>query len=249
MIIEQAMPRTPERLSSASSLAMRHHPSLPGCPLCGRYPGESRGTADIPKSKRMARSRQNQRRDSSVTGGHWGDINSRQTTIRDLRAIRLCPPIYKVRVYRLAYGGYHGSRHRRHAVEITENSMFKLLTHCALLSLVLMPHMAIADPITLKLAFFTSDQSKIFNIAIKPFIDAMNEEGSTKIETYASGSLGKDQAQQPQMVRDGVADIAFVVLGPTGNQFPDRSVMELPGLFNDMREATLVCTRLIASGI
>jgi TRAP-type C4-dicarboxylate transport system substrate-binding protein len=51
------------------------------------------------------------------------------------------------------------------------------------------------------------------------------------------------------MVRDGVADIAFVVLGPTGNQFPDRSVMELPGLFNDMREGTLVYTRLIASGI
>src|SRR5665213_687595 len=127
--------------------------------------------------------------------------------------------------------------------------MFKLLAQCALLSFALSPCAAIAEPITLKLAFFTSDQSKIFNIAVRPFVDAVNAHEGIKIETYPSGILGKDQAQQPQMVRDGVADIAFVVLGPTGNQFPDRSVMELPGLFNDMAEATLVCTRLIASGM
>jgi TRAP-type C4-dicarboxylate transport system substrate-binding protein len=127
--------------------------------------------------------------------------------------------------------------------------MFKLLAQCALLSFALSPCAAIAEPIALKLAFFTSDQSKIYNIAVRPFVDAVNAHDSIKIETYPSGILGKDQAKQPQMVRDGVADIAFVVLGPTGNQFPDRSVMELPGLFNDMAEATLVCTRLIASGM
>jgi TRAP-type C4-dicarboxylate transport system substrate-binding protein len=127
--------------------------------------------------------------------------------------------------------------------------MIKLLARCALLSFALVPYLAIAEPITLKLAFFTSDQSKIFNIAVKPFVDAVNAHGDMRIETYASGSLGKEQAQQPQMVRDGVADIAFVVLGPTGNQFPDRAVMELPGLFIDMREATLVYTRVVASGI
>jgi TRAP-type C4-dicarboxylate transport system substrate-binding protein len=127
--------------------------------------------------------------------------------------------------------------------------MFKMLARYALFSLALLPFAAVAEPITLKLAFFTSDQTKIYSIAIKPFVDAVNARDEIKIETYSSGSLGRDQAQQPQMVRSGVADIAFVVLGPTGNQFPDRSVMELPGLFNDMREATLVYTRIIASGL
>jgi TRAP-type C4-dicarboxylate transport system substrate-binding protein len=127
--------------------------------------------------------------------------------------------------------------------------MLKLLSLCALVSFALLPCLALADPTILKLAFFTSDQSKIFNIAVKPFVDAVNARGDVKIETYASGILGKEQAQQPQMVRDGIADIAFVVLGPTGNQFPDRAVMELPGLFVDMGEATMVFTRIIASGI
>ena len=63
------------------------------------------------------------------------------------------------------------------------------------------------------------------------------------------GGKGLFVKELEQGMLDGVADIAFVVLGPTGNQFPDRSIMELPGLFNDMREATLVYTRLIASGI
>jgi len=33
------------------------------------------------------------------------------------------------------------------------------------------------------------------------------------------------------------------------NQFRDHAVIELPGLFRDMREATLVNTRLVASGV
>jgi TRAP-type C4-dicarboxylate transport system substrate-binding protein len=127
--------------------------------------------------------------------------------------------------------------------------MVKLLAQCALLSFALSTGAAVAEPIALKLAFFTSNQSKIYHIAVRPFVDAVNAHGGIIIETYPSGILGKDQAQQHQMVRDGVADIAFVVFGPTGNQFPDRSVIELPGLFNDMAEATMVCTRLIASGM
>ena len=45
---------------------------------------------------------------------------------------------------------------------------------------------------------------------------------------------------------DGAFDIAFVVPGYTPEQFPDNAVIELPGLFRDMREATLVYTQLIA---
>jgi TRAP-type C4-dicarboxylate transport system substrate-binding protein len=50
------------------------------------------------------------------------------------------------------------------------------------------------------------------------------------------------------MVLDGIADIAWINPGLTPNLFPDNTVIELPGLFRDAREATLVYTRVVASG-
>jgi len=131
---------------------------------------------------------------------------------------------------------------------VRENSMIGVIARLVLLAIVLAPLAAAAAPIELKLAYFTSDQASLYKIAIKPFVDAVNDDarGGIEITTYAGGSLGKDQALQAQLVRDGVADIAFVALGPTGDAFADGSVMQLPGLFNDLREATLVHTRLMA---
>ena len=124
-----------------------------------------------------------------------------------------------------------------------------ILARLVFLAIVLAPLAAAAAPIELKLAYFTSDQASLYKIAIKPFVDAVNDDarGGIEIKTYAGGILGKDQERQAQLVRDEVADIAFVALGPTGDQFADGSVMQLPGLFDDLREATLVHTRLIAS--
>jgi TRAP-type C4-dicarboxylate transport system substrate-binding protein len=119
----------------------------------------------------------------------------------------------------------------------------------ALIGLVLWPLAAQAEPITLKLAFFTSDQSISYRAAVQPFVDAVNAEGGglVKIETYFSGALGKDIAQQPTLLRDGTADIAYVVPGYTRQQFPDNAVVEMAGMYRDMREATLTLTRLIAA--
>ena len=115
----------------------------------------------------------------------------------------------------------------------------------------MLPLAALGAPIKLKLAYFTSDQTRAYTLAIKPFIDAVNadEDGGLLIEAYPGGALGKDPAQQAQMLRDGAADIAYVVLGAAANEFRDHAVMELPGLFRDMPEATWVNTRLVASGI
>ncbi len=86
---------------------------------------------------------------------------------------------------------------------------------------------------------------------VKPFVDAINAEakGLLKIEVYFSGTLGKAPAQQPQLVRDGVADLAYIIPGYTADEFPDNAVIELPGLFRDQREASLVFTRLIAANV
>ena len=127
--------------------------------------------------------------------------------------------------------------------------MLKILMRCAIIALALLPAAAAAEPIKLKLAFFSSDRANVYLAAIKPFVDAVNGEakGLIDIEVHFSGALGKSQAEQAQLVLDGRADIAFVTPGLTQDQFPDNTVVELPGLYRDMREATLVYTRLAAA--
>ena len=122
---------------------------------------------------------------------------------------------------------------------------------CAIMAFALLPLAALGAPIKLKLAYFTSDQTRTYTLGIKPFIDAVNadEDGGLMIESYPGGALGKEPAQQAQMLRTGAADIAYMVLGAAANEFRDHAVVELPGLFRDMPEATWVNTRLVASGI
>jgi TRAP-type C4-dicarboxylate transport system substrate-binding protein len=128
--------------------------------------------------------------------------------------------------------------------------MFKMAASCAMILSMMSPYVAVAEPIELKLAFWSSDESMTYLAAIKPFVDAVNSEGhnQVKIVLYSGGVLGRDVSQQPDAVLDGKADIAFVVPGYTPAKFPDNAVIELPGLFNDTREGTLVYTRLIALG-
>ncbi len=107
----------------------------------------------------------------------------------------------------------------------------------------------LAEPIKLKFAYFSSDQTTTYSAAIKPFVEAVNSEAANFIEINValSGSLGRQPAQQLQLVLDGIADLAFVVPGYTPARFPDNTVIELPGLFSGVREATVAYTGLIAA--
>ena len=106
---------------------------------------------------------------------------------------------------------------------------------------------AVAQPITLKLSFFTSDRTIAYAAAIRPFVEAVNREGEgvVKIEVYTSGTLGKVQRELPDLVLSGGADIAFIIPGQNPERFVDSGVIELPGLFKDVREATLTFTNLV----
>jgi TRAP-type C4-dicarboxylate transport system substrate-binding protein len=112
----------------------------------------------------------------------------------------------------------------------------------------LLPLTATAEPVTLKLSFFTSDRSVAYQTAVKPFVDAVNSEGEglLKIDVYPSGALGKVQRDLPKQVLDGIADIAFIVPGQNPELFPDNAVVELPGLFRNSYEASMTYTRLVA---
>jgi TRAP-type C4-dicarboxylate transport system substrate-binding protein len=128
--------------------------------------------------------------------------------------------------------------------------MFKALARSALFSLVLLPGMATAEPIELKFSFFTSDRSNIYQNSIKPFVDAVNADGNGLIEikVYFSGAISAVQALQPELVAADTADMALVVPAQSPDIFGDSAVMELPGIYRDAREASLVFTRLIEAG-
>jgi TRAP-type C4-dicarboxylate transport system substrate-binding protein len=104
-----------------------------------------------------------------------------------------------------------------------------------------------ADPVKLKLAMFSPDTEMTWVTSLKPWADAVNKDanGVIEIDLYPNGALGRALPQQPQMVLDGVADMAFAIPGVTPGRFPDNEVMDLPGLFRNMKEATLVYTRVI----
>lgn len=128
--------------------------------------------------------------------------------------------------------------------------MFRLVIKCIFVAALLLPGAAIADPVVLKLAMFTSDRSSIYQVQVKPFVDAVNSEGKglVEIKVYFSGAIAGTPSQQPKLVAEGAADIAFIVPGYTQDQFPDTTVLALPGLYRDDVEASHVFTYLAGIG-
>lgn len=175
-------------------------------------------------------------------------VNPHQSTMRNFSAATVVTTCLYTKFVQSA-GQSRAPRSLRGAVVKIGKSMFRMLARCALFAFALWPCMAVAEPIKLKLAYFSSDQSTTYLAAVKPFVDAVNAEaaGLVQIDVGFSGSLGKDPAKQLQLVLDGTADLAFVLPGYSPAHFPDNAVIELPGLFSGIREATLVYTSLIAT--
>src|ERR1700722_4705093 len=98
----------------------------------------------------------------------------------------------------------------------------------------------------LKWAVFTPDSEVTFRTVMKPFAEAVQRDTNNAVvfDLFPNGALGRNPGQQPQMVIDGVADIAWVIPSYTPGRFPDTEVLELPGVFTDLRVSSLVATRL-----
>jgi TRAP-type C4-dicarboxylate transport system substrate-binding protein len=79
---------------------------------------------------------------------------------------------------------------------------------------------------------------------------ALKEIGSEKeLKAYWGGSLGKSPFQQYDLVKAGVADVAWVMSGYTPGQFPELEVVELPFFFRTAREASVVSWKLYEMGL
>src|SRR3984957_3326688 len=103
----------------------------------------------------------------------------------------------------------------------------------------------------LKWAVFTPDNEVTFRTVMKPFAETVQRESDNAVvfDLFPNGALGRNPGQQPQMVLDGVADIAWCVPSYSPGRFPDTEVLELPGQFKDLRESTTVASRIGRSGV
>jgi TRAP-type transport system periplasmic protein len=100
----------------------------------------------------------------------------------------------------------------------------------------------------LKWAVFTPDSEVTFRTVMKPFAETVQRETNNAVvfDLFPNGALGRNPGQQPQMILDGVADLAWIIPSYSPGRFPDTEVLELPGMFKDLREASLTATALNA---
>ena len=103
----------------------------------------------------------------------------------------------------------------------------------------------------LKWSIFMPQSEAAYRTVMKPFAETVQREADNAVifDLFPNGALGRNPAQQPQMLLDGVADIAWVIQSYSPGRFPDTEVLELPGLFESLRESSLVATRLLQHNV
>jgi len=107
----------------------------------------------------------------------------------------------------------------------------------------------------IKVATFVPEQSVGVSRVIRPWMNAAQQEVGAKarFQGFWGGSLGKDAFKQFDLVRAGVADVAWILPRYHGRQFEDMQLFELPFLFENAREAALVgwqlCEKKLLRGI
>jgi TRAP-type transport system periplasmic protein len=135
-------------------------------------------------------------------------------------------------------------------VTLEEAVTKSILGQCIALMIAMSPGTPSADPVQLKFAYFAPDTELTWVKVLKPFVDAVNNDGQgvVELQSYPNGALGKNVTQQTQIISDGIADLTFAIPGLTPGRFPDNGVLNLPLIFRDVREATLASTAMVSGG-
>ncbi|MEZ5730374.1 MAG: TRAP transporter substrate-binding protein DctP [Burkholderiaceae bacterium] len=105
---------------------------------------------------------------------------------------------------------------------------------------------AVAEEVTLRLSYFGGQKGTTYAKGILPWVEAINKEGAgvLRIDPYPGGALVRSPRGQVKALTDGVADIAFVVFSYTPGRFTDTEVLELPTLYDNLRESSGVIRAL-----
>jgi TRAP-type C4-dicarboxylate transport system substrate-binding protein len=103
----------------------------------------------------------------------------------------------------------------------------------------------------IKFASFVFPQAELNTNVFTPFVTKFNEEmkGTAEIKLFAGGTLGRDPAQQYKLVRDNVAEMAYIVQGYTPGDFPDVTMFDLPFIIENSMEGSVGHWRMHEKGL
>lgn len=101
--------------------------------------------------------------------------------------------------------------------------------------------MAAADTIRLRVASYTPAGNFTNELILAPFLDRVvaDSEGTLEYQLFPGGTLGRNPAEQTQLVQDRVADIAYVLPVFTPGELDPYGVIEIPGLIHTPLEGSI----------
>ena len=73
--------------------------------------------------------------------------------------------------------------------------------------------------------------------------------GTLEVQVFPAGTLGRDASTHLDMVKDGVADLAFIVPGYTPGALTEATVIELPNLIPSATIGSMAATRMVEEGL
>lgn len=103
----------------------------------------------------------------------------------------------------------------------------------------------------IKVGTFVPAKSVGVSRVIKPWMRSVQAEIGNKatLKGFWGGTLGKNPFKQYELVKNGVADVTWVLPGYTAGQFPQMGLFELPFMFRDAIEASTVGWKLHERGL
>jgi len=103
----------------------------------------------------------------------------------------------------------------------------------------------------IKIGTFVPAKSVGVSKVIKPWMAEVSKELGAEVDLhgYWGGSLGRSPFKQYELVKNGVADITWVLPGYTAGQFPQLHVFELPFMAKTGYESSVAAQRILEAGL
>lgn len=113
-------------------------------------------------------------------------------------------------------------------------------------ALVLAALPARAEPVVLKFTTLVPAPAPINTRGLEPWMEAVMKDagGSIDIKMFAGSSLVRSPAGTYRAVKDGIAEIGFVVGAYTPGQFPDEALVQFPVTVTNATEGSVALWRL-----
>jgi TRAP-type C4-dicarboxylate transport system substrate-binding protein len=108
-----------------------------------------------------------------------------------------------------------------------------------------------AAPVRLRFSAYLAPVSHTITSIVKPWIAGIEEEAGGRLgfELFAGGALGRSPYAQFDLLRAGVAEVAFVQPNYTAGQFKQLQVLEVPLLTRNSVEASVLAWMLVERGL